>query len=1064
MPFKRLLCALALFTASTVFGQTSAKPNPPSPAADDYSKEAVIIEKYITRMSFEADGTGTREVDAAVQVVSEAGVQQLAVLQFEYTSEEQSVDIDYVRVRKPSGTVIATPAYNIQDLPADVTRTAPMYSDIHIKHVAVKGLGVGDTLEYAVRFRTIKPAVPGHFWTEYSFEKDQITKDERLEISVPADKYVNLICPDFKPEVKSEGGRRIYTWQSSTLQRKSSEDAEPKSSERPSVQLSTFRSWEEVGKWYDDLQRPQLEATPEMRAKTNELTKGLTTDEEKIRAIYGFVSTKFHYISLSFGIGRYKPHAAEEVFGNEYGDCKDKHTLLASLLKAAGYDAWPVLINSSRKIDPEIPSPAQFDHVITVVARGEKLLWLDSTPEIAPFGALLLGLRDRQALVIPSSKPALLMNTPDSLPYHREESFTADVKLSSDGIVTGHMQESLRGDAEVVFRLAFRNVPEAKWKDLVQNISQRMGFGGDVSNVTANSPEDTSKPFQFSYDYNRKNYSDWENGRITPPLPPMGVEIARVSDVKKPKEPLTLGALGEVVYHATMELPTGYSLTPPKSVDLVESFAEYHSTYKLEKNKFVTVRKLVIKKSEVALSEWENYKTFGKGVFDDVSAFIDLSGEGRASKSDSAGDAGRYFRDGVTAIQSRDTAGAERAFRRAIELDPKYHGAHFNLALCMMFQGREEEALTEMHKEQEVSPDDQKAYEAAAQMLMRRGKDKEALNEWRNLLKNNPENRQAVLAVSSYLQENAQYKDAIDVLAPAVEKIPDSPEIKVQLGLAYIKSGDPGKGKQLLHAALEGDPDYNTLNSVAYSLADANLELEAAEQYARKAVDMVEARSVQTAESDAGLATSNELAMIWDTLGWAYFREGKLEAATDYLKASWTLSQNAEVGGHLAQAYAKAGKKQLAAHTYELAYAAVGMSRTSQKVSFNIRDHYKALTGKESPSVTFTTRRPDGKWTPMPGEELSRMRSFTMEGIKSTKSGNATFSLVLSPSKTEQARFVSGDSLLGQLSTRILQSMKLDSEFPSGSKARIVRRALVVCNTKCNLVLMPLNSQAIVNF
>ena len=66
------------------------------------------------------------------------------------------------------------------------------------------------------------------------------------------------------------------------------------------------------------------------------MTKGLKTDDDKIHAIYNFVSLKYHYIGLDFGIGRYQPHAADDVLDNGYGDCKDKHTLLASLLKAVG--------------------------------------------------------------------------------------------------------------------------------------------------------------------------------------------------------------------------------------------------------------------------------------------------------------------------------------------------------------------------------------------------------------------------------------------------------------------------------------------------------------------------------------------------------------------------------------------------------------------------------------------------------------------------------------------------------------------------------------------------------
>ena len=76
-------------------------------------------------------------------------------------------------------------------------------------------------------------------------------------------------------------------------------------------------------------------ALPEIRAKAAELTKGKSYDLDKIQALYDYVATNFRYISLSFGVGRYQPHSAADVLHNQYGDCKDKHTLLASLLVAA---------------------------------------------------------------------------------------------------------------------------------------------------------------------------------------------------------------------------------------------------------------------------------------------------------------------------------------------------------------------------------------------------------------------------------------------------------------------------------------------------------------------------------------------------------------------------------------------------------------------------------------------------------------------------------------------------------------------------------------------------------
>jgi transglutaminase-like putative cysteine protease len=620
----------------------------------DYSKEAFVIEKLYTRVNAADDGTNTRAVTAEIKIQADAGVKAFAVLSFTYTSANEVVDVDYVRVRKPDGTVVKTPDYNIQDMPGEVTRTAPMYSDIHEKHVAVKGLAVGDVLEYTIRYRTIKPQVPGQFWFEANFIKDAIVKDERLEIAVPSSKYVKLSSPEFKPEVREEAGQRTYSWVHSNLSRPDTTPQPKRTPPPPSVQVTTFKNWEEIGRWYGALQKDAVTITPEIQQQALQLTANLKTDEDKVRAIYEFVSLKYHYIGLDFGIGRYQPHAADDVLGNGYGDCKDKHTLLAALLKAAGFEAWPALIHSVRKLDPEIPSPAQFNHVITVVPLGGKYIWLDTTPEVAPYGLLLANLRDKEALVIPPGLAPLLMRTPGNPPIPQLQTFTSQGKLDANGTYSGHVEQSCRGDVEVVMRTIFRQVSQSQWKEAMQRISYGMGFGGDVSNVTVSSPEDMSQPFRFSYDYERKSYSDWENQRITPPLPAMGIESTK--DSKKPEESVLLGAVGEIRYESKLTLPPGYSTAAPPNVDLVKPYAEYHASANLGNGVLTTSRRLMIKKTEVALGDWEDYRAFGEAVSDDEYRYVYLNGESAGVKGAQPACQYRRVGQGVSRRQRGATA------------------------------------------------------------------------------------------------------------------------------------------------------------------------------------------------------------------------------------------------------------------------------------------------------------------------------------------------------------------------------------------------------------------------
>src|SRR5579863_3629614 len=99
------------FAFPCAFAQAPSKPD----ARADYSKEAFVIEQTSTRIAFENDGTGIRESSARIRIQSEAGVQHYGLLTFSYQNSTESVDIDYVRVQKPDGSVIPSPAENAQD-------------------------------------------------------------------------------------------------------------------------------------------------------------------------------------------------------------------------------------------------------------------------------------------------------------------------------------------------------------------------------------------------------------------------------------------------------------------------------------------------------------------------------------------------------------------------------------------------------------------------------------------------------------------------------------------------------------------------------------------------------------------------------------------------------------------------------------------------------------------------------------------------------------------------------------------------------------------------------------
>ena len=1043
----------------------------------DFSKEAYTVESRDVRIVAENDGTGSREVTSEIKMLAEAGVKAFAVLNFTYSSANETVDIGYVRVRKPDGTVVKTPDYNVQDMPADVTRTAPLYSDVHEKHIAVKGLSVGDVLEYQVKYRVVKPEVAGQFWQEYSFTKNAITKSERLEISLPAGKYAKVVSPGFKPDIREENGRRVYLWQNANLivPEKDPNEIPRRVPPNPDVQLTTFTSWEEVGNWYGGLQKDPLEVTPAIQAKAAELTKGLTSDDDKIRALYKYVALKYHYIGLDFGIGRYQPHAADDVLENFYGDCKDKHTLLAALLKAAGIEAWPALIHSARKLDPDVPSPAQFNHVITVVPRHGEYVWLDTTPEVAPYGLLMQVLRDKQALVIPVGKPPLLMATPANPPFPSEQNFSMEGKLNGEGVFSGHAEQSYRGDAEVMLRSVFRQIPESQWKEAVQRFSYGMNFGGDVSNVKITSVDDLDQPFKVSYDYERKNYGDWENRQIIPPLPPMGIEFAKDGREKKPLEPLPLGGLGKIVYRARLELPAGYRATAPADCHLTESYAEYTAKTRVVKGVMTTNRELVVKKNEVPLNDWESFRKFGREVSADEYAFIPLKRGGGDFTADAidivrpdnssggsegvTGDADEMFKQATSAMQRRDMILAQELFQKVIKKDPKYTRAHRGLGLVLMAQNKPNDALEQFRKEEEISPDDLQNTAMEGYAAERVGNKELAIAEARKLVKASPNDQQSASNLARLLTQQSKYSEAADVLEGVVKSAPDNANLQFQLGDVYLKNKQPDQAITHMKAAVEAkDDDAMMLNNVAYTLAEGNTALDLAREYGEKAIDELDDQAQGSESSgDAGMRVTYEYSVYWDTLGWVYFQQGDLKRAESFVRAAWLLAEATEVGEHLGEIYEKEGKKQDAARAYEFALAVSPVPGFATKVPSlsgapftpnldhslvdKINQRYEKLMGTKP--AAEVRRLPNGEWTQTPAEQLRHSRELKLSN-EGKLSGSARFTLTLKPDKVSAGHLIGEDTL--QPLTAKLEKAHYPVEFPLDSGAILVLNVDVSCH------------------
>ncbi len=1079
-PFCRPLYFLVALLCAPSFAQESAKTNGTS---QDFLKEGVVIERLTSTVMFQSDGTSTREQKARVRVQSDAGVRQYGVLRIPYQASVERVEVLEVRVTNPSGLAVASPLDSIQDVTSEVSRDAPLYSDLHEKHVPVKGLEPGDTLEYAVRWQVENPLAPGQFWFSHPFTKGAIVLDEELEINVPRAREVKLKSQSVKPVVRDQGDRRYYSWKTSNLEVESTDkqkerygyDAARGLLPPADVLISSFRTWEELGRWYDGLQREKIQPSPEVKAKAEELTKGLTEDEAKIRAIYSYVSLRYRYVSVAFGIGRYQPHAAREILDNQYGDCKDKHTLLAALLAAVGIRAFPALINSRTAIDTDVPSPGQFNHVISTAVVGDVSSWMDTTTEVAAVGQLPYPLRGKPALVIATDKVAF-QTTPQVLPFASSFAVTLMASLDADGTLHAQAKLVTRGDDELYSRYSFRRVPESQWRDLIQQSSYAARLGATIGHVRASSPEKTDEPFVEEYDYTLKDFSGGDKHRFVIPSA-VGIVAVKDEDLTR-TTPLWLGYAGEQHYEARIELPKGWSATTPASLDLKESFAEFQGSSEVKEGVLIIRRRLLIKADSIKPDQMKSYKTFQKAIADHYATYIYLISQSAASaptlKSpaltpaqnlSAAGDLVREIfrqlpnssspealqeeKSALKLAHAKDYKAAIESLKHATSLDPAFSRAWIELAAC--YYSNQDVNLAIKSYKQAVEADAKQIlpYKVLAFVYAGMGRQDDAIATWKRLQIIAPEDHDiAPRLVELYLAQK-RYADATELMESEVKLNPSDAYARWKLGSIQLRANQTAQGIEEMHKALEMDSSAEMLNEVAYELAEADTNLSDALRYSQQSIKEVEGISrkadianVQKAE----LRVSSNLSADWDTIGWIYFKMGDLARAENYIKAAWQLSQDGVVGDHLGQIYEKERKLPDALHTYNLALeASPGLEATRSRVSGLSKIH---------PSEKIMSA----------GEELRQMRTFKLPTITKETASADFYVLLGAGGKIEKSSFAQGSDLLRNAADS-LEKIPIQTMFPTGSEVRILRKATVSCSpyTGCSFVFYPLSETASAN-
>ncbi|MGA8538090.1 MAG: DUF3857 domain-containing protein [Terriglobales bacterium] len=1048
--------------------RAQAPASPSSAQKTNHAEEAAVFDRIFNRVRFENDGTEVSETEAVVRIQSQAGVEEFGQLVFGYSSATEKLEVEYVRVRKPDGQVVVTPESTAQDFAPDVLKEAPMYSDYRQRHISVAALQPGDTLEYRTVTRVVTPLAAGNFWYEYTFPKGVVVNEDRLELNIPKAREVKLKTPTRQPEIQEAGDRRIYTWVVKDIQPDRDKDRDTDKDENeetgPDVQLTTFTDWKQVAQWYAKLQGERMTADDNVRKKADELTKGAGTPTEKAQRLYDFVARNVRYVSISLGVGRYQPHSASDVLQNGYGDCKDKHTLFAAMLRAEGIQSYPVLIDSSRKLDADVPSPAQFDHVITAARLGPdaKLTWLDTTPEVTPFGLILYQLRNKQAVVASDGAEGGLQRTPADSPVKTFMRFTLDGKFTEFGALDATLEVTAQGDRDWPMRASFRRFSQVQWQDFVKALSANWGLPGDVNDVQLDPIEDTSKPFHLKYRLHQDQYFVVPSTSVNfRPIPPLGVPAVRISE--KSTEPMDIGPAGEMDYRVRLQFPSNYSVRTPIAVKMSRDYGDYSSTYSLSASGKATIlegeRKLVVKVNELAAARRADYESFRNATQSDQDQLLSCTiltpkGQNPQTALKMEGTPAELHKAGVKALQSKDYRTAIDLLKRAVDADPGPHPSlqdgWYDLGLAYAGANDHKAAIGAFQSQIRLDPTHKSVNGELAMELQQTGKMDDAIAAYRKQLEMTPYEKDTLKNLGLLLAQLGRDADARKELEAAAALPPDDPETKLALAQVYGRLGEKTQAQELMKG-LTGSAGGDLGQDIFAAALKNEIDPAQTETDAQQVLYDIGGQ-FDSGELDrmgpSAFSSMPLVALAWARIGWAKFKTGENLTAMQFLTSAWMLSQSGVVANRLGQVFEKQGQLEKARHMYALAVAAGGNANTNTNEVQDSRARLAKLAGNPAEAEKDAAQAKT---------ELVETRTLKLGPI-TTKSVSARFSLIFDDSpRPERAEFVDGDESLRSAAEQLRQK-DFPVRFPDVSSVKIVRRGVVSCGgSGCSLELLPID-------
>ncbi len=564
------------------------------------------------------NGLASRFRQVVFQPLTDEAAASAREFAFEYQADRQTVTLRAAKVYRADGKV--DEAVESGEGNANNPSIA-MYTSTRTFYVHFPRLSAGDVVELRYRVEDVTPRnelAESFGEVEYLGSDEPVGNNEYVLIT-PKNKafYVNASSiPKLLHETKDEGDKHIERFSIDDMPPVAPEPNMPPWGEvLGHVHVSTFKTWDQLGAFYWGLARDSFDVDDEVRRRVKEITKNAKTDADKVKAVYKY-ATETRYVALEFGLEGIRPRRCAQTLARGWGDCKDKATLIVTMLRELGIPSTIVIVRTGMRgmIEPTPASFAPFDHAIAYVPSLD--LYLDGTAEHS--GTTELPVMDRGAMALQINEgKSKLVRMPQPPPEASITKKKLEITVAPDG--SGQFALDMQVSGAYAPEWRARYLAEGTRKDrATHDVASEIGaveLASGKGAIEVNDLDDVEQAVHVKTRGKASIFARKDGEALSFPSGPAHQLVPDYASVSARKLDIELHALSQREDEWTIKLPPGVHVTRhPAPAQLDTPFGRFALTFEEQPGKVVVKTMLAFKKSRITPAEYPAWRAFCEAV------------------------------------------------------------------------------------------------------------------------------------------------------------------------------------------------------------------------------------------------------------------------------------------------------------------------------------------------------------------------------------------------------------------------------------------------------------------